>query len=69
MIKKFCDRCGKECKELNDVKIPNIKGSQSFSTKTVQLCRECKCVSDDLCDKLVDIHFLLFRDFIKEGAE
>lgn len=72
MIKYYCDRCGKECKnniDMFDVKIPHERHSASFSAKTVQLCRDCKKVADNLHEKLTDIHFLLFKDFMEEGTE
>ncbi len=67
MIKCFCDRCGKECKELRGAKIPGEKTSFNFTAKTVQLCSSCKKDADNLYDKLTDIRFTLFRDFMKGG--
>ena len=70
MIKLYCDRCGKETNRLSDVKIPGTKGSLSFATKTVALCVSCEKEADNLHDKATDVHFLLFRDFMKkEGDE
>lgn len=72
MIKYYCDRCGKDFNnsiDIHNVKIPNERHSASFSAKTVQLCRDCKKAADNLLDKLTDIHFLLFRDFMKEEGD
>ena len=54
---------------LYDVKIPNIKHSQSFENKTVGLCVSCKEDAEKLYDKITDIRFVLFSDFVKEGDE
>jgi DNA-directed RNA polymerase subunit RPC12/RpoP len=69
MTKYFCDRCGKECSKLSDVKIPHEKNSFSFSTKTFQMCSDCEEKANNINDKLTDIRFLLFRDFMKGGGE
>ena len=67
MTKYYCDRCGKESQILFDVKIPNIKNSISFENKTVGLCSSCREEADRLYDKITDIRFILFKDFIKGG--
>lgn len=69
MIKFYCDRCGKEVNKLYDIGIPESKGSFSFKNKTIQGCLSCKGEADNINDKLVDIRFLLFKDFMPGGAE
>ena len=69
MIKFYCDRCNRECQELERINIPNIKNSPHFSTKTIQVCSACKEEAENLYDKLTDIKFVLFRDFMKGGVE
>ena len=69
MIKKYCDRCGKEVNSLLDIKIPNIKASISFENKTIAVCISCKEEADNLYDKLTDIRFIMFKGFMKGGAE
>lgn len=69
MTKYFCDRCGKECKTLIDIKIPKSKTRFGFDTKSVQVCGECEKAYNNIVDKLVDIRFILFGDFMKGGAE
>ena len=68
MIKFFCDRCGKECKALSEVKIPDEKLSSSIRTKTISVCFDCKKEADEIYDKLTDMHFIMFKDFLKGGA-
>ncbi len=68
MIKCFCDRCGKECAELKTIKIPDKKASfGNFSTRELQVCSECEQEHIILLDKLRDIRFILYRDFMKGG--
>lgn len=69
MTKFFCDRCGKECKSLTDIKIPHIKHSYSFEVRTVQVCSTCEQEANNINSKLTDIRFVLFDDFMKGGAE
>lgn len=69
MIKLYCDRCGKECATLSKIKIPNERYSVSFQTKTIQVCSACEKEADKIYDKLTDIRFILFKDFLKGGAE
>ena len=69
MIKYYCDRCGVETKKLEDARIPNTRDSLSFLVKTVSLCHDCKAEADSLHEKSIDIEFLLFKDFMKGGAE
>lgn len=67
MTKYFCDNCGKECIELFTIKVPYKKASYgSFSTKELQVCTECEKEHILLLDKLNDIRFILYRDFMKE---
>lgn len=69
MVKYYCDRCGKEVAVLDEVRIPDVKhSSNSFSTKTIQVCKDCKKKADNIYEKLIDIRFTLFRDYM-EGSE
>ena len=69
MTKYFCDRCGKECIELKTIKVPYKKGSfGNFSTRELQVCSECEKEHVILLDKVRDIRFILYRDFM-EGSE
>lgn len=68
MIKHFCDRCGKECNKLADIKIPKEKGEYGgFSTNHLQVCSDCEKEHIVLLEKLCDIRFILYRDFMKGG--
>lgn len=67
MTKYFCDRCGIESQKLNEIKIPNKKIRYGFETKSIQVCGNCENEYDNINDKLVDIRFILFADFLKEG--
>ena len=68
MTKHFCDRCGKECKKLNLIKLPKAKTIVgSFETMPVEVCQDCETEFDNIIDKLVDIRFIMFRDFMKGG--
>lgn len=69
MIKTFCDRCEKECKQLAEIKVPTEKTLGGFSTECINVCDECKKEYDNIIDKLTDIRFVLFSDFMKGGAE
>lgn len=70
MIKKFCDRCGKECTTLFEIKIPCEKTSHGlFKTNTSSVCHECEKQYDNILDKLVDIRFIMFADFMKCGVQ
>lgn len=66
MIKYFCDRCGKEVGKTIQIKVPKEKlNSGDFSTTSVQVCDDCKKEFDKIIDKLIDIRFILFNDFMK----
>jgi len=72
VTKNFCDRCNKECKTLHKVKIPDRESpvkyrDSSFCVKIVELCDSCKSEADNLYNKLTDIRFILFDDFMKGG--
>lgn len=69
MIKLYCDRCEKECERLEEIKVPTEKTLGGFSTKCINVCDECKKEYDNIIDKLTDIRFVLFSDFMKGGAE
>lgn len=68
MIKYYCDRCGKECQTLRSVKIPFKREKEYFQTKTINACLACEKEANDLYDKISDIRFVMFRDFMKEGV-
>ena len=69
MTKHFCDRCGKECQSLAEIKIPAEKVIGGFSTKPVQVCTDCKKEYDDRIRKCIDIRFVIFDGFMKGGKE
>ena len=68
MIKYFCDRCGKETKNLVQIQIPKEKHDKygGFSVEPIQVCSDCKNEFDDILSKLTDIRFILFKNFMKE---
>ena len=44
MIKKYCDRCGKECNSVLYSRIPDKKEDHDgtgYKTKEVELCHKC----------------------------
>lgn len=42
MIKKYCDRCGKETKRLYNKKVPNgARRDDDWMVKYVELCADC----------------------------
>lgn len=70
MTKYFCDRCGKECGKLYEIKIPKEKNAYgSILTEAVHVCGDCEKKHDEIISKLTDIRFILFADFMKGGAE
>jgi hypothetical protein len=70
MIKYFCDRCGKECSKPAEIKVPHQRGcAGNFSTRGLQVCADCNKEHNDLLNKLVDIRFIMYRDFIKGGGK
>ena len=65
MTKYFCDRCGKECQKLTEIRIPFKKIScDSFETRPIKVCYECKKEFDNIIDKLIDIRLDLFNEFM-----
>lgn len=67
MTKYFCDRCGKESEKLTEIPIPDEKTStNSFSTKFVHVCNDCENEFDNIINKLIDIRFILFNDFMEQ---
>ena len=68
MIKLYCDRCGKECSHLIEIKIPTEKTIGGFATSDFMVCGECKKEYNDVIDKLTDIRFVMFRGFMKGGG-
>lgn len=70
MTKYFCDRCGKECSNLAEIKVPHQKARfGNFSTIGLQVCADCEKEHINLLDKLVDIRFIMYRDFMKGGVQ
>lgn len=71
MIKYYCDRCGKEVSVLETIRIPSEKlGKTSYSVKNIQVCKNCQKEAENIGEKLRDIQFLLFGDFmIEKGSE
>lgn len=68
MTKYFCDRCGKECVKLSEIKVPHEKASfGNFSTRGIQVCSECEKEHIVLLEKLRDIRFIIYSDFMKGG--
>lgn len=67
MTKYFCDRCGKECAKLEEIKVPSEKTRFGFNVTLAQVCCECEKEYNDIIDKLTDIRFVLFRNFMKGG--
>ena len=67
MIKRFCDRCNKEVEYTRKILIPCEKTScMSFSTTPMSVCCDCENKFYNIIDKLIDIKFILFNDFMKE---
>lgn len=70
MIKKICDRCGKEAAELCAVLVPieNLHNG-SYRTESVDVCPDCRKVADRLFDNVSDFRVWLFeKHFFTEGA-
>lgn len=43
MIKKYCDRCGKETEYLCNVRVPNsARKNGDYTVKEVELCVDCR---------------------------
>lgn len=68
MTKHYCDICGKECAKLEEIKVPTEKTFRGFNTKPAQVCRDCAKEYDNIIDKLTDIRFILFRDFMSRRS-
>lgn len=72
MIKYYCDRCGKEAKSLNSVKIPveKQKGyTNTYYSKPLDLCKECENEANEIFDTITDIEISLFSKYLKKGGE
>lgn len=42
MIKKYCDRCGKETEHICNARVPNIaRKNGDYTVKDVELCVDC----------------------------
>lgn len=66
MIKYFCDRCGKEVRKTIQINVPKEKLKYGdFTTTSIEVCDDCKKEFDKIIDKLIDIRFILFNDFMK----
>ncbi len=68
MTKHYCDRCGKECEKLEMIKIPTQKTRFGFETRPGYVCGSCEEEYNNIINKITDIRFILFRDFMK-GAD
>ena len=68
MTKHYCDRCGKECKKLVEIKVPDKKTRYGWQTKPAQVCDDCEKEYKDINDKLTEIRFILFRDFMNRSS-
>ena len=69
MVKYFCDRCGKEAKNLVQIQVPKEKHDKygGFNVEPIHVvCSNCKREFDNIISKLTDIRFILFNDFIKK---
>lgn len=72
MIKYYCDRCGREAKALNSVKIPvqkQIGFEHSCYSKPLELCEVCKNEADEIFDTIVDIKLSMFSKYLNKGGE
>lgn len=69
MTRKFCDRCGIECKTLTQIKIPKEKHKHGYSAKNIEVCPKCNALHESFLEKLTDIHFVLYADFLSNGGE
>ena len=66
MTKLYCDRCGKACGKLHTIKVPESKTSRdSFNVKPVEVCSDCEKEYDAIIEKLTEIRFVLFGDFME----
>jgi hypothetical protein len=69
MIKYYCDRCGKEAKELKTVKIPVRKLKDgSFLPTPLELCTTCENEANEIFDILADIRLSMFAKYCKKGG-
>lgn len=67
MIKYYCDRCGREVKELTSVKIPTNKlRDGSFGSKRLDVCEECEKEANDIFDTLADIKIFMCSKYLKK---
>ena len=69
VVKYYCDRCGKETKNLEQISVPSEKKRNSFLPKLFQVCPECEKEYDDIINKLTDIRFVLFDGFMRKEDE
>lgn len=69
MIRKFCDRCGVECKSLIAIKIPQETHEHGYCTKEIEVCKKCNDLHESLLETLTNIRFSLYKGvFGMEGA-
>ena len=68
MTKHYCDRCGKECEKLVEIKVPDKKTRYGWQAKPAQVCDDCEKEYNDIIDKLTEIRFVLFRDFMNRSS-
>ena len=65
MIRRYCDRCGIECRELQTIKIPVKRTISGFSTEPMEVCASCRKEYDRIIDTLTDIRFIMFNKFFQ----
>lgn len=70
MIRKYCDRCGVECKSLTAIKIP-IKnhGHGSYSTEEMAVCEECNKIHESITETLTEIRISMYANLFMKGAD
>ncbi|MBO5010512.1 MAG: hypothetical protein J6D20_07455 [Clostridia bacterium] len=71
MIRKFCDRCGVECKSLFDIRVPlENHGHGSYSTKDMAVCEKCNKIHESILETLTEMRFSMYENlFFKGGAK
>lgn len=68
MIRKFCDRCGVECKCLTDIKIPlENHGNGSFSVEEMAVCDKCYEIHENIIETLAEIRISMYANLFNKG--
>ena len=69
MTRFFCDHCEKEVEKLTEIRVPTKKNkNQTFETKTLMVCDECRMKFEAIADKICDIRIIMFGDFVEADA-